>query len=54
LIVAPLLAYIGYYGKETPSAAFEALLVLAFAAFGYHTYSLILLLNTATGGKVTP
>ena len=54
LIIAPLLCYIGYYGKDTPSAAFEAVLVLAFASFGYHIYSLMLLLNTVTGGKPNP
>jgi hypothetical protein len=46
--------YIGYYGKDTPNAAFESLLLLAFAAFGYHIYSLMLLLNTTTGGKFSP
>lgn len=50
-LIAPLLFYIGYYEKETPRFAFEALLMLAFAGFGYHTYSLMLLFNTVTGGK---
>ena len=53
LIIAPLLMYIGYYEKETPRFAFEALLMLAFAGIGYHTYSLMLLLNTVTGNKST-
>jgi hypothetical protein len=43
--------YIGYYGKDTARFAFETLLMLAFAGFGYHTYSLMLLFNTVTGGK---
>jgi hypothetical protein len=53
LIIAPLLMYIGYYEKETPRFAFEALLMLAFAGVGYHTYSLMLLLNTVSGNKST-
>lgn len=53
-MIAPLLLYIGYYGKNTPRAAFELILMLAFAGFGYHTYSLMLLLNTVTGGKSEP
>jgi len=51
LMIVPLLMYIGYYGKETPRFAFETLLMLAFAGLGYHTYSLMLLLNTVTGNK---
>ena len=37
-IVAPLIIYIGYYGSETKRLYFELLLMLAFAAIGYHTY----------------
>ena len=40
LLVAPLLMYIGYHKKETPTSAYELLLILAFGALGYHTYSL--------------
>jgi len=53
-MIAPLLLYIGYYGKNTPRAAFELLLMLAFSGFGYHTYSLMLLFSTVTGGKSNP
>jgi hypothetical protein len=51
VLIAPLLFYIGYYEKETLRFAFESLLMLAFAGFGYHTYNLMLLFNTVTGGK---
>jgi bacteriorhodopsin len=40
-IVAPLLLYIGYHKKETPRFAYELLLMLGFAAGGYHTFSLV-------------
>lgn len=39
--VAPLLLYIGYHKKETPRFAYELLLMLAFAAAGYHMFSLV-------------
>jgi hypothetical protein len=51
LLVAPLLLWIGYYGKENTRAVFEMLLMLAFTALGYNLYSLVLELNTVTGGK---
>jgi hypothetical protein len=44
-IVAPLLLYIGYHQKETPRSAYELLLMLAFAAGGYHLFSVIKLLQ---------
>ena len=50
-MIAPLLAYIGYYKKEASGATFDMLLLLAFSGFGYHIYRVILLLNTVTGGK---
>ena len=40
-LVAPLLIYIGYHKKETPRFAYELLLMLGFAAGGYHTFSLV-------------
>ena len=40
-LVAPLLLYIGYHKKETPRAAYELLLMLGFAAGGYHLFSLV-------------
>jgi hypothetical protein len=39
LIVGPLLMYIGWHGKETGRTWFEAMLLLAFGAIGYHTFS---------------
>lgn len=39
--VAPLLLYIGYHKKETPRGAYELLLMLGFAAAGYHVFSLV-------------
>lgn len=46
LLVAPLLMYIGYHGKETPRFAYELLLMAAFAAAGYHLFSLIRYVDT--------
>jgi hypothetical protein len=40
LWVGPLLVYIGYKKKDTPRPAYELLLLTAFAAFGYHLYSM--------------
>lgn len=45
LIVAPLLLYIGYDKKETPRSAYEILLMLGFAAGGYHLYSMVKMLD---------
>jgi hypothetical protein len=39
--IAPLLLYIGYNKKETPRFAYELMLMLGFAAGGYHMFSLI-------------
>lgn len=50
-IIAPLLLWIGYYGKDTTRAAFEMVLMIGFASLGYHIYRLMLELNTVTGGK---
>lgn len=40
-IVFPLLIYIGYNCNETARKYFEILLVVSFAALGYHSYNLI-------------
>jgi len=40
-IVGPLLIYIGYNGEKTARLYFELLLMVAFAAIGYHGYYLI-------------
>lgn len=37
----PLLCYIGYYGVETERMYFELLLMLCFAAVGYHGFYLV-------------
>lgn len=41
IIVGPLVAYIGYFGKDTPRKYFEMLLMAAFASIGYHMYYLL-------------
>ena len=41
LTVAPLLIYIGYYQRDTPRFAYELLLMLGFAAGGYHLFSAV-------------
>ncbi len=41
ILVAPLLLYIGYHKKETPRFAYELILMLGFAAGGYHLFSLV-------------
>jgi hypothetical protein len=45
LLIAPLLIYIGYNKKQTPKFAYELLLMAAFAAGGYHLFSIIRQLN---------
>ncbi len=40
LIVGPLLVYIGYYRESVARKYFEMLLMLGFAAIGYHLYYL--------------
>jgi len=40
-IILPLLIYIGYNCNETARKYFEILLVVSFAALGYHSYNLI-------------
>lgn len=46
LIVAPLLLWIGYYGKRTERPAYDMLLIAAFGAFGFHLYRLIVMSQT--------
>ena len=41
LLVVPILAWITVKGKETERRVFEMLLMLGFAALGYHAYHLI-------------
>lgn len=51
IVIAPLLFYIGYMKKDAMSGAFDATLMLAFAAFGYNLYKAVLHSNTVTGGE---
>jgi hypothetical protein len=46
LLVAPLLAWIGYNGKKTGRPAYEMLLMAGFAALGYHLYYLVVISQT--------
>jgi len=41
LTIAPLLIYIGINEKDTPRYAYEILLMISFAALGYHMITLI-------------
>ncbi len=45
-IVAPLLVWIGYYGKKTERPAYEMLLMVGFAALGYHLKNLVVIAQT--------
>ena len=45
LYIGPLIAYIGYKQKDTPRSAYEVLLLVAFAALGYHLYNLVQMLS---------
>jgi hypothetical protein len=50
IVVAPVLAWIGYHGKNTTRHAFELVLLLGFGTLGYHIYTLFLKLSTVSGG----
>jgi hypothetical protein len=41
LLVGPLLMYIGWNGADTPRKFFEMLMMLGFAAIGYHGYYML-------------
>ena len=41
LLVGPVLVYIGYNGEKTQRLYFELLLMLGFAAIGYHGYYML-------------
>jgi hypothetical protein len=53
LLIAPLLIYIGYFGKKTERPAYELLLLAGFAALGYHVKSLIVFSNTYVGREIS-
>ena len=46
LLIAPLILWTGYYGKRTERPAYDMILIVAFGAFGYHLYKLIVLSQT--------
>jgi len=46
LLVAPLLMVIGWYGKQTSRRFFEMLLMLGFAALGYHGLTIVKTLSS--------
>jgi hypothetical protein len=46
LLVAPLLIYVGYGKKDTPRFGYELMIMTAFAAGGYHLYSIVNQLDT--------
>jgi hypothetical protein len=48
LLVAPLLIALGVLGKKSPRALYEMLLLIGFAALGYHMYNLFLEINILT------
>lgn len=48
LLVAPLLIWVGYNAKKTGRPAYDMLLMIAFAAFGFHLYKLIVISQTFT------
>jgi uncharacterized membrane protein len=50
LFVAPLILWIGYYGKKTERPAYDMLLIVAFGAFGYHLYKMVLISQTFVKG----
>jgi len=41
VLIAPLLLFIGFQQKDTPTMYYELLLMLAFALVGYHLFSMI-------------
>ena len=46
LFIAPLLLWVGYYAKKTERPAYDMLLLISFAAFGFHLYKLIVVTQT--------
>lgn len=51
LAVAPLMIFIGSKGYDTPRWAFELLAIMAFGAFGYHLYAIVMDVNEMTNAK---
>jgi hypothetical protein len=46
LFVAPLLLWIGYNAKKTERPPYDMLLMIAFGAFGFHLYKLVVITQT--------
>lgn len=46
LFIAPLLLWVGYHAKKTERPAYDMLLLVAFGAFGYHLYKLVVVSQT--------
>lgn len=46
LFIAPLLLWIGYNAKKTERPPYDMLLIVAFGAFGYHLYKLVVVSQT--------
>lgn len=46
LLVAPLFLWIGYNGKKTGRGPYDMLLLVAFAAFCFHLYKIIVMSQT--------
>ena len=46
ILIAPLLIWIGYYGKKTERPAYELLLIAGFGALGYHLTGLVVATQT--------
>jgi len=45
-LIAPLLIWIGFFGKKTERPAYELLLIAGFGALGYHLKNLIVITQT--------
>ena len=46
LFVAPLMIYIGYNKTESLRFSYELMLMIGFAALGYHLFSMVRTLQT--------
>lgn len=50
-LFAPLLIWIGYFGKKTERPAYEMLIMAGFAALGYHLKNLVVMAQTFGTGS---
>jgi hypothetical protein len=50
VVIAPLLAYIGFKEKEAARAAYEVLAMVAFGALGYHLMNIVMYLQVRNSG----